>query len=295
MADLIPGLLSTVGDGLATIAGAVPKALWNAGGLLNQGAGYLAGQAPTWQGSDSFPEDLGSSYYGHWMSITAYEGASAFNGGAGGGSIGAGGFGIGTFSPVYGVAMFIPTGSGNAGGMEYKHEHRYSEVKLTNVALGGGLAGAAGGGGDSGSLAAQLPGMLGHPINPRLEVIYNSTNLRNFTFAFLMAPSSQKESESMKKIITKLRGYAAPKLENGTAGMTFKTPCLFQIRFFNQMQENLNIPKIRACVLTDITANYAPAGDWATFENGHPVSCLLSLNFSEMEIVHRKMILEDGF
>jgi hypothetical protein len=297
--DTIQNTLGSIGDfiqhpvsSVAGALGSVASIPWQIGGLLNQGAGLMMGQAPTWQGSDAFPEDLGSSWYGHWMSITAYEGSSLFNGGTG--STAAGGFGFGTFSPVYGVAMFIPTGSGNAGGMEYKHEHRYSEIKLTNLVLGGGLAGASGGGGNEGSIGSILPNALGHPINPRLEVIFNNTNLRNFTFAFMMAPSSEKESQSMKNIITKLRGYAAPKLE-GKAGLTFKTPCLFQIKFFNQKQENTNIPKIRACVLTDVTANYAPAGDWATFENGHPVSCMLTLSFSEMEIVHRDMILNGGF
>jgi hypothetical protein len=299
--DTILNTLSTVGDTLQTGAGAIGSVLgaplvgaYNALGAINQAAGALAGQAPKWNGSDAFPEDLGSSYYGHWMSITAYEGSSLVNSGTGGGSLSAGGFGIGSFSPVYGVALFIPTGSGNAGGMEYKHEHRYSEIKLTNLVLGGGLAGVSGGGGNEGSIGSILPGALGHPINPRLEVIFNSTNLRNFTFAFMMAPSSEAESTAMKNIITKLRAYAAPKLEGGL-GLTFKTPCLFQIKFFHQQQENVNIPKIRACVLTDITANYAPAGDWATFENGHPVSCLLTLSFSEMEIVHRDMIMNGGF
>ena len=109
-----------------------------------------------------------------------------------------------------------------------------------------------------------------------------------------MAPSSEHESESMKKIITNLRAYAAPKLEGGTLGMTFKSPCLFQIKFFHQKQENLNIPKIRACVLTDITVDYTPSGEWSTFRNGHPVSVRLALSFKEMEIIHRQFI-NDGY
>jgi hypothetical protein len=104
-----------------------------------------------------------------------------------------------------------------------------------------------------------------------------------------MAPSSQKESESMDRIIWNLRRFAAPDLNQKTS-LLFDTPAEFEIKFYNKGQENLAIPKIRRCVLTDININYTPQGEWSTFRNGYPVSCLLSVAFQEMEIITRDKI-----
>ena len=98
----------------------------------------------------------------------------------------------------------------------------------------------------------------------------------------------------MKNIIKKLRMFAAPKLNNTSGGLLFNTPAEWEIKFYNKGQENLNIPKIRRCVLTGIFVDYTPQGEWSTFRNGHPVTAKLGLSFKEMEIIHRELI-ENGW
>ena len=233
---------------------------------------------------DVFPEDLGSDYYGHWMTITAKVPSGSVSTPTGPSStVNQSSFGRNT--SAYAVGLFIPGAGEGGSGIIYEDKHEYTDIKLTNV-MGKAIGAYAGGTvGEGGAVAS----MFGHPINPGVQVLYRSTNLRAFQFTFMMAPSSQKESEAMDRIIWNLRRFAAPDLNQGTS-LLFDTPAEFEIKFFNKTQENLAIPRIRRCVLTDINVNYTPQGEWSTFRNGYPVSCLLSVAFQEMEIITRDKI-----
>lgn len=231
---------------------------------------------------DVFPEDLGSSYYGHFMTMTAIQRSGSYTGPT---------TGVTNSSQYsqYSVAFFIPSAESGSG-IIYTDKHEYSDIKLSNLA--GGAVGAIFGQ-DAVKAAAAGASLLGHPINPGVQVLFRTTNLRQFQFIFLMAPQSEKESTAMKNIIKKLRMFAAPELNLNNSAF-FNTPCEFEIKFYNKGQENTNIPKIRRCVLTDVIADFTPQGEWSTFRNGHPVACQLSLAFQEMEIIHRKFV-EDGY
>lgn len=276
-ADSLSDAITSGWNSLTSMASAATTAAVNA---------LPEGQNAQYQFSyDVFPEDLGSSQYGHFMTITAIVGDKIVT------------TPTGPISPAppnraaYTVGMFIPSGESGTG-IIYEQKHEYADVKLANL-MGSAIAAFAGGsaGGSDPSLVTSY---FGHPINPGVEVLFRHTNLRQFQFAFLMAPSSQKESESMKNIVQKLRMFAAPELNNTTGGIFFNTPAEFEIKFYNKGVENTNIPKIRRCVLTDIMVNYTPEGEWSTFRNGHPVTCQLALTFQEMEIIHRQFI-RDGY
>lgn len=243
---------------------------------------------------DVFPEDLGSDYYGHWMSITAKVPTGAISAPTGPfSSINQSSFGRNT--SAYSVGLFIPGAGEGGSGIIYEDKHEYTDIKLTNVfgkAIGA-YAGTDMSSFGAGGAAGAVMSATGHPINPGVQVLYRSTYLRAFQFTFMMAPSSQKESEAMDRIIWNLRRFAAPNMNQGTS-LLFDTPAEFEIKFFNKGKENLAIPKIRRCVMTDINVNYTPQGEWSTFRNGYPVSCLLSLAFQEMEIITRDKIEKDN-
>ena len=248
----------------------------------------LPGEATKYDFSfDVFPEDLGSSYYGHFMTMTAIQ-RSAMQTGAIETMAQGTRFESSQYSQ-YAVAFFIPSAESGSG-IIYEDKHEYSDIKLSN--LMGGAVGAIFGQ-DAVKAAAAGASLMGHPINPGVQVLFRTTNLRQFQFTFLMAPQSEKESNSMKSIVKKLRMFAAPELNLNNSAF-FNTPCEFEIKFYNKGQENTNIPKIRRCVLTDVIADFTPQGEWSTFRNGHPVACQLSLAFQEMEIIHRKFV-EDGY
>lgn len=254
-------------------------------GQLNQAADV--GRTKRQFSYDVFPSDLGSAYYDHYMTITAMVADSLVKTPTNDGTyIG----NVGTERAEYSVGMFIP-GSGGQTTINYTDAHEYVDIKLSNVM--GAAVGAFFGIGDQTSTVKALGAQAGHPINPGVEVLYRSTELRKFMFVFLMSPVNEKESQSMQNIIKRLRMYAAPEM-NTASSYFYNSPAEFIIKFYHKGKENDKIPKIRRCVLTGIDANFTPTGEWSTFSNGHPVSCQLTVNFREMEIIHRKLI-EDGY
>lgn len=198
------------------------------------------------------------------------------------------------------IAMFMPNP------VIFNTINEFQEISLTGMVSGlatgaGALvagtffgetgAALAAGAGDTLGKASRL---AGYPINPRVEVMFSKTNLRQFVFEFLMAPRNEQESENMKAIIRTLRFHSAPELDSTTAGFTWIPPAEFDFTFYNKGVENTNIPRVNTCVLDRIEVDYAPQGVYSTFSNGHPVAARLSLGMREIEVVHKRRVLQ-GF
>ena len=130
--------------------------------------------------------------------------------------------------------------------------------------------------------------------NPQVEILYQQTEHRNFTFTFKMIPRTAKEAQTIRDIVKQFKFYAAPELLPGAQGRFFIPPAEFDIKFFYNNAENLNINKISTCVLTRVDVNYASAGQWTTFDDGMPVETMLQLEFQELEIMHKQRIM-DGY
>lgn len=202
------------------------------------------------------------------------------------------------------IALFMPTP------VIFNTTNRYQEVNLTSMAaglvtqtaglVGGAFAGERGAsvlGGvtnAAGQAVGNVAGLAGYPINPRVEVMFSTTNLRQYRFEFLLAPRNEKESENMKAIIDTLRYHSVPEIDGTTAGFTFIPPAEFDFTFYNKGVENRNIPRINTCVMDQIEVDYAPTGVYSTFSNGHPVMARLSMGVSEIEILHKRRVLQ-GF
>lgn len=135
--------------------------------------------------------------------------------------------------------------------------------------------------------------IAGAPINPRVEVLFANTQLRDFQFEFLMMPRNQQEAQTIREIVKTLRFHAAPEVVNG--GFTFVPPAEFDITFYHRGVENMQIPRINTCVLVECEVDYAPGiGVWQTHRDGSPVAVRLRLVFKEIEIVHKLRVLQ-GF
>ena len=215
------------------------------------------------------------------------------------------------------IALYIPAP------MIYTGMNSYEEISLTSI-LGkvatlaaqpgaralGAFAGAASGSVRRGQRGSEIGGnvvgavgrtlgtaaaLAGSPINPRIEVLFSNTIQRQFAFEFLLAPRSEKESLTIKEIIRTLRYHHAPEIET-IAGIipTFIPPAEFDITFYQNGTENLTIPRINTCVLERVEVDYTPTGIWSTFSNGYPVATRLSLAFREIEIVHKRRVIQ-GF
>jgi hypothetical protein len=202
------------------------------------------------------------------------------------------------------IALYMPSP------IVFSSRNMYQDISLTALAGGLGVGAAELGGayfggttgasivnaaaGALGSVIGTTSTMTGYPINPRIEVLYAATDLRQYVFEFLMSPRNEEESEAVETIIKTFRFHAAPELDTLTSGWTWIPPAEFDITFFDKGVENTHIPRINTCVLERVDVDYAPSGVYSTFRNGYPVSVRLSLGFREVEVVHKLRVLQ-GF
>jgi hypothetical protein len=140
--------------------------------------------------------------------------------------------------------------------------------------------------------------LFGAVMNPQLELLYTSPEFRTFRFEFMMYPRSKKEAQEVQNIIKRLKFHQAPELlPGGPAGLFLVPPSEFDITFYYNGLENMNIPKISTCVLTNIETDYAPNGHFTAYEvpnelnsvsnggTGMPVGIRLALTFKETQIL----------
>ena len=215
------------------------------------------------------------------------------------------------------VALFIP-GGGQNGALQWQMQHEYDEVKLTR--LGMNMIGAV-----SAPLGNAVGGALGYErvtgkgtINPKVDVLYANSDLREFQFDLFMSPQSKPEQQAMDRIIRLLRKYSAPEItgqapewiQQGVqkyasglssqfrTGFWFIPPAEFEIKFRyvenGQQKENPYIPRIARSVLRRIDVNYTQQGEFSTFKDGAPTSAQLTMVFKEMRIIEQRDI-ENGY
>lgn len=140
------------------------------------------------------------------------------------------------------------------------------------------------------STAAKL---AGRPINPRVEVLFSLTPLRDFQFEFLMLPRNAEEAKTIREIVRTLRFHSSPELDN--LGLNFIPPAEFDITFYYNGVESDKIPRINTCVMTRCEVDYAPGtGTFSTYHDGTPVAVRMMLVFREIEPVHKLRVLQ-GF
>lgn len=149
------------------------------------------------------------------------------------------------------------------------------------------------------SAAGIFASAFGGVQNPQLELIYTSPSFRSFRFDFMFYPTSEEEAFQVQQIVQRLKFHQAPEVMSGTAGYFLVPPSEFDIEFYYNGEINPNIPKISTCVLTTIDMDYAPKGQWQSYEvegrnfpymggTGMPFAMRLSLGFQETEIMTKQ-------
>lgn len=150
---------------------------------------------------------------------------------------------------------------------------------------------------------AAFAGFTGRVTNPLMEVIYSTPRLREFRFDFMFYPRSEIEAKEVQKIIKRLQFHQAPEIDIKNRGFFLVPPSEFDIKFYYNGAENLNIPKISTCVMTSFDVDYAPNG-WSAYEvmgeskpglgrTGMPVAIRLSLGFKETEVITKQLLAGD--
>ena len=126
-------------------------------------------------------------------------------------------------------------------------------------------------------------GLIGHVLNPNLEVMFNRVGLRTFNFRWMLVPRNERESRIIKEMIWQFKKASAPELAQ--AGWFTTVPHVFRIQYKTGSQANPWLNKIKACALTSIQVNHTASGSWSTLEDGAPTATALQLQFKELKAI----------
>lgn len=132
-------------------------------------------------------------------------------------------------------------------------------------------------------------------LNPKNEMLFQGTPNRNFQFSFDFQPRSQKEAYQIYQIIRTFKAFAAPEYSAEATGRYMIPPAVFDIGFFYLNAENLAIPRISTCALTNISLDYNHSAPFATFNDGFPLHINMQLQFKEVDIITRELIQKYGY
>ena len=131
---------------------------------------------------------------------------------------------------------------------------------------------------------------LGVVPNSNMELLFNSPTLREFSFNWRLSPRDENEAAEVKKIIRFFKQGMAARTLSAQAGertLFLGTPNIFRIQFktgSDQIIEGVN--RIKPCAVTGTSVNYTPEGAWAAYDQGQPVSTVLSIRVQELEPVY---------
>lgn len=134
----------------------------------------------------------------------------------------------------------------------------------------------------------------GASINPQVELMFKGTDNREFVFQFTFVPKTSEEAQAIKEIIRLFKTFAAPEYNGDQGGRYFINPGQFDIEFFFNGQENINLNRISTCVLENIMVNYSPQ-QFTTFQDGMPAEITMQLRFKEADIMYRELIQKYGY
>ena len=145
-------------------------------------------------------------------------------------------------------------------------------------------------------------------INPNVEILFDSPELREFSLKFKMTPHDPGEAASVRAICNTFRKASLPvfnspstsytdtngKTKDLVGGLTIGVPKMCKVNFMMGSGLHPWLPQYKTCAITKVSVNYAPDGVYATFEDGSPVATELQVSFLETKLVFAEEITING-
>jgi len=120
--------------------------------------------------------------------------------------------------------------------------------------------------------------------NPNMELLFGGPNLRNFSFQWTLAPRNDKEAKEVIKILRFFKQGMSPIRTKSRLFM--KSPHTFQLSYNNSKGEpHKYLNKFKECALQSFSVNYAPNGNYSTYEDGVMTAYQMSMTYSELNPV----------
>ena len=149
-------------------------------------------------------------------------------------------------------------------------------------------------------LALQTPGIgrflakrSGLQANPKREQLFKNVDFRTFSFQYQFFPRSAEEARAVQNIISEFKLHMHPEFKDSNEFL-YLVPSEFDIFYYNNGTENMNLHRHTSCVLTDISIQYTPQGIYSSFPGGHPTQINMVLTFKELALLTKEDI-KDGY
>ena len=213
------------------------------------------------------------------------------------GAAGLGGNLVGNILGVEGLGQTAALGAVLASNTEGGISERINQIVKMADTAGAQMAGKA-------QLQSLILGMAGVNVSPEsilqrgigvvpnanMELLFDTPTLRNFEFSWKMTPRDEKEAEVVKKIIRFFKQGMAAKTLNNAAGdraLFLGTPNIFRLQYRTANGEIIEgVNRIKPSAITGTAVNYTPDGVWSAYDQGQPVSTVLTIGMAELEPVY---------
>lgn len=133
----------------------------------------------------------------------------------------------------------------------------------------------------------------GTAANPKKEQLFKSVDFRTFTFSYQFFPRSSEEAKQVQDIIKLFKLHMHPEYKSGNHFL-YIYPSEFDIFYYNNGKENMNLHRHTSCVLTDMNISYAPQSIFSTFKDGMPTQINIQMTFRELALLSKESI-QDGY
>ena len=156
----------------------------------------------------------------------------------------------------------------------------------TKSALGTYIAGQASG---AQNLLTRTTGAI---MNPNMELLFTAPNIRNFSFAFTLAPRSREEAKTVIKIIRFFKQGMSP--IRSKSRLFLKSPHTFRLAYKRNGSESSGfgvndhpyLNKFKECAMGSFNVNYTPNGAYSTYDDGVMTAYQITMNFQEMNPIY---------
>ena len=142
-------------------------------------------------------------------------------------------------------------------------------------------------------------------MNPNMELLFDSPQLRDFTFSFLLSPRSQKEAATIVKIIRFFKQGMSP--IRSKSRLFLRSPHTFRLAYKHKATQNdkdkdTNEPatdhkflnKFKECAMNGFGVDYTPNGQYSTYEDGSMTAYQVTMNFKEIVPIYNDDYGNDG-
>ena len=131
-----------------------------------------------------------------------------------------------------------------------------------------------------GSLLTRATGNI---MNPNMELLFKKPSLRPFEFTFKLSPRSKKEAKQVIGIIRTFKQSMA--VIRSESNLFLKTPHTYKLQYKHRGSDHPFLNKFKECALMNMSVNYTPDGNYATYEDGVMTAYEMRLSFTEIEPV----------